>query len=482
MGLKKETEVLLTKAEKVFDSSWEVLIKMKRQNFDKGEEISLIEFQSHLANILFSIEKFRNKIIKEEKRIIKNKKQYDNDWFVQRLKSLKNYKQSLEIVTSIGKAIGDAFAYWFYRWDLDLLEEHKEHQLIKSFPTGIGGIGEIEFTEKIKLLDKNKLVIYHGTTNILRIGDISLFDLEKMQIVALGELKTEKIGTNEISINLILTSPKSRNIFDVKKVGKAQPLEYFDKARLERQLKSISKALSIYSPKEDEKRLNIKKDLFDRFNSKELEELYKTSKRNKLSSLKVSEGLVFAGIKNNSKTFKNKFLAIEKYTAKENDHDQIVEVVKQTLKNNSENNGIIISELLYNKNNEVNSAKGTVPIFWLPISEGLLKDLYFKSFFVVVLFNPVHLIDKLMEKEIQLKSKYYKTIDTEKSNKNGQLRVERFDSFIPYITNHLQTENSIIESIEVVQNKIKGEKIKHNMRFDFKIQQIIFDNYKKPNR
>lgn len=481
MGLKNETEILLDKAEKVFESSWNVLIKMKRQNLNGEETISLIKFQSHLANILFSIEKCRNKIIQEEKRLVKNKNCYKNKWFVQRLKSLGNCKKSLELVTSIGKAIGDSFAYWFYRWDLELLEEHKKHQIIKNFPTGIGGIGEIEFTEKIKHLD-NKLVIYHGTTNILRIGDISLFDLETLQIVALGELKTKKIGKNRISIDLILTSPKTRDVFEVKNIRKAEPIDYFDNARLERQLKAISKALNIYNPVKDDKRLNIKKDLLDKFNTKEIEELYGISNRKKLSSIKVSNGLIFTGIKNNSKSFINKFLVDRKYSTTEDDNDQIIEVVKQTIKDKSSNNGIILNELLYNKNNEIFSASGAAPLFWLPVVDHILKDIYFKSFFVVILFNPVHLIDKLIEKGIHLKSKYYHSDESFKPDKKGQIRVERFDSFIPYITHHLQTEKSIIETIEVVQNEIKEKKIKHNMRFDFKIQQVILDNYKKPNR
>ena len=481
MGLKNETEILLDKAEKAFESSWNVLLKMKRQNLSGEDAISLLEFQSHLAKILFAIEKCRNKIIQEEKRLVKNKNRYKNQWFVQRLKSLGNCKKSLELVTNIGKAIGDSFAYWFYRWDLDLLEEHKKHQIIRNFPTGIGGIGEIEFTEKIKHL-QNKLVIYHGTTNILRIGDISLFDLETLQIVALGELKTKKVGKNQISIDLIITSPKTRDVFEVKNIKKAEPIDYIDKARLERQLNSISKALNIYNPIKDDNRLKLQKDLHDKFNTKPVVELYGISNRKKLSSIKVSDGLIFTGIKNNSKSFINKFLVDRKYSTKEGDYDQIIEVVKQTMKENSLNNGIILNELLYNKNNDIFYASGASPLFWLPVSDHILKDIYFKSFFVVILFNPVHLIDKLVEKGVHVISKYYNMDDTFKPNRNGQIRIERFDSFIPYITYHLQTEESIIDSIEVVQNEIKEKNIKHNMRFDFKIQQMMLDNYKKPNR
>lgn len=481
MGFKKETEIYITKAEKVFASSWKVLIAMKDQNTNKEDVISLIEFQSNLANILFSLEKLRHKIIQEEKRIVKNKNIYNAKWFIKRLRLLGSYKKAIEKVSNIGKALGDAFAYWFYREDLELLEEHRSHVKIKHFPTGTGAIGEIEFIEKIKHLD-NKLVIYHGTTTILRIGDVSLFDLENMQIVALGDLKTKKIGINQITVNLILFSPKARNVFEVKNIGKAEPFEYFDNARLKRQINSMTKALRIYDPQKDESHQNIDKDLYDKFNTKKLDELHSISNFKKLSSLKVSDSIIFTGFKDNTRAFKDKFLKNRQYHPTEDDKEMLVNLVKQIMKPESPNNGIIITELLYTENNEVYSARGTVPLFWLPISNDVLKEIYFNTFFVGVLFNPVYLIDTLIQKGFHLKSKYYHVTDNLKDNKNGLLRIEGFDLFIPYIIHHLQSENSIIETIEIIQKEVKTKKIKQNMGFQIKMQQILFSSYKKNSR
>ena len=97
---------------------------------------------------------------------------------------------------AIGRSLGDSFAWFFYHSERKHLEEHLKHERQLHMPPGIGGIGELEFLDKTRVID-NHLVIYHGTTTFLRIGDVSFLDMKTLRLTAIGELKTKEIGPKE---------------------------------------------------------------------------------------------------------------------------------------------------------------------------------------------------------------------------------------------------------------------------------------------
>ena len=199
MSLKVEIEELINKADSVFKAKWNVLCFLKEPTNTPELAKSIVDFQIDLADILVDIEKFRQKIVKEEKRLKKNIARYKKDWFITRMKTLAHYRKVLLKFNVMGKSIGDAFVFWFYRFDLELLNEHFNHERTLYPPLGIGGIGELEFVRKIRIVD-GKIGIYHGITNILRIGDVSFFDIKNLNIVSIGEIKTKKKGENTIEI------------------------------------------------------------------------------------------------------------------------------------------------------------------------------------------------------------------------------------------------------------------------------------------
>lgn len=56
------------------------------------------------------------------------------------------------------------------------------------------------------LVIDEKLLLYHGITTFLRIGDFTLIDLKTMEISAIGELKTGRQDGENIQTQVSLVS------------------------------------------------------------------------------------------------------------------------------------------------------------------------------------------------------------------------------------------------------------------------------------
>lgn len=474
---RNKTEQIIEESDKVYNTCWDTLCALKQVRINENFADSIFNFQIDLARFLFKIENLRQEIKNEEKRISSNKNKYDYNWFVKRLKTLSNYKKALFALTILGKSLGDAFAWWFYRFDLELLNEHSDHERTLHPPLGIGGTGELEFIDRFRHLQE-KFVIYHGITNILRIGDVSFFDFRKNNIVSIGEIKTKESGLNLININLIMFGPKSRKGFSVEnKEAKKLEIDYFDKERLGRQINTMIKALKVY----DQPESPIEK-IEDKYHSKEVEKLFMISSSSKLSYLQVSDGLLLSAIKTKSQNSKSKFLDNVPFIQKEKDKIEGVSYLSKITKKDSEYNSLIFGGLQYNEKGFNNFTRGSIPLFWMAINNDILKEIYFYEFQVFTLFNPIHLIEKIIEQGINIESNFYKNGFSVKSQNKPYMKLESFDLFIPYIVNHLQTEQSVLSILRhfiTDYSKFKGA---NKMKIELRMQQMLYEYMIKPSR
>src|SRR5688572_14308253 len=123
-------------------------------------------------------------------------------------------------------------------------------------------------------------------TNILRYGDFSFIDLKTLKIEKIGELKTTKINSQNLNLNLTFFS---RN--DLKKRTEQLKNSELEKTRSGRQILGIANLL-VDKKSENE----LKKNLYIPSYSKEVEKLLLSSKSNKSNTIQVSEGLVFVSL------------------------------------------------------------------------------------------------------------------------------------------------------------------------------------------
>lgn len=128
--------------------------------------------------------------------------------------ALDKYKLGARRLAATGQMIGDAFIWPFYRSSGDILIEHSKESYQPFIPSGLGGLGELKFISgQKKLLDH--FVIYHGVTSFLRMGDISLVDVNTQAVVALGDIKTSVDGQKmNIRVGLSFVAKTDSNIYE----------------------------------------------------------------------------------------------------------------------------------------------------------------------------------------------------------------------------------------------------------------------------
>jgi hypothetical protein len=460
---KQRIKDAFSNAEKDLDYCWEVLISLK--HIDKAQEkigTGIILFQDKLAELILTLNKLRTQIIAEEKYTIKNKSNYNKNWFTSRLKLLASYKKGIDSIVNIGKALGDAYAYFFYRHDLQMLEEHLSHQRIVNSAAGIGEIGEIEFLKRLKHIEGD-FTIYHGITNILRYGDYSFIDLKNHKVVRLGELKTKQISENELQFSLTLLQHKK-----IKKENINVNLSRDKSEKVgNRKTRQIDNLIDFLKASKQSTSTEYK--LHNKSYFEEIEGLYKTTKANEVQCKKVSAGLAFSMFKFKKSKLYNKLYFSPKNSTVDKISSEIVETAKQLIKSNSKENSLILGQVLYNSDLSDKSTPGTLPFFWYPLSPNLLKKLYFLELNITAIFNPIHLISDIENLDIAVDSKYVKKEERMKGKKHF---IQRFDLFISYIINHLLTENFVIDSLKEVLNnehELKGKQVL------IKPQQHIFE-------
>jgi hypothetical protein len=209
MELEKEVKEFIDKIEIKFLDLWNTLSYFKGLNLkDTGEKA--VNFQSDLANCQFSIDKKFREVRSKKKEVRRSRKSYTKEDYLLFDKQLSNCENALENLIYLGKSLGDAFVWFFFQNDRDILDEHLLHQDEFLMPSGnLGRVGEMGFLQNIKMIDDN-LVIYHGITSILRVGDFSLVNLKTHRFTGISELKTDKKNGDNVSVRFITFGSKEK--------------------------------------------------------------------------------------------------------------------------------------------------------------------------------------------------------------------------------------------------------------------------------
>lgn len=452
-----------SKSEKNLHTCWVLLTSVKNKKFShEGFGSEFLSFQDTLAQEIFDLYTIREHILTQEREYIKNKAKYKLKWFESKMRILAHYKRGVEAVSNIAKSLGDAYAYFFYQFDLELLEEHSHHNRVTNSTAGVGELGELEFTRQVKYLH-GYFTLYHGITNILRYGDYTFINLDTRKVAGIGELKSSKTGENTITSSLVFIGHKDEEIFKLKSsIPSEKRKENKREKKLQKQVTAISKLFSDAREQEN-KRVDLNSDFY----YDEINALYKSTKFNSHNAKQVSAGLIFSGIKYKKSGFFNKLYLRNPAEILNQNTDELTDLVTKVIKLNSGNNSIIYDQLLYTPEFLDKKISGTVPLFWQPLDETLLKKLYFLEYLVISLFNPIHIIDEVESLGFSVESKYAET-----KLVAGEFKgvIQRFDRFFPYITNFLHKESFIIDSINSVKNLAFEENM--NVKALIKPQQI----------
>jgi hypothetical protein len=450
------TEVLDT-AEDHLSKRFDDLLHIKnfkRPDFDSRK---ILYFQYNLGKLLHRLAKVRNQIAEEERNTIAKKQSLSPGWFRNRMKRLSEYKIVITRCIGIGKSLGDAFAWHFYKNNETQLFKHLEHEEIKIPPTGVGGLGELVFIRDRPVFS-GYLCILHSNTSLLRYGDVSLIDMKTMKLFAIGELKTEKVSDTQLSLNLSIIGDESTEIFkeefakDPKVTGVPVTKKKFAADQFERQIKKIGE----YFKEANKPKKGPDQFVFDNYHIREFECVVNNCAGKKLHTLKVADGLLYAASELKPRKLSKRFFAPERKPDFSKLETELFEIVGSLYSREIPNFDIQFGYIVYDKKLNYTAALGTAPLFWYPIKASVLKKIYLQEVFIFTLYNPAYLFHRLralgldFRKEKESKRVFY---GMKVGGKN--MGIERMSFFIGLIKNHLHTEQCIVQAISKIVEAMK---------------------------
>jgi len=445
---------LIDETEIQYRRCFEILANLKDTSIKISVE-SLLEFQPILASTLFKLDKFYRKIHQEQQHIISRKLSLSPKWFEKRLATLEKYRKLIKETMVIGKGIGDSFAWVFYQKDSHQLRKHFEHQEIFHTPPGIGGLGELEFIKRTPFIE-NKFVIYHGITNFLRIGDFSLYDIPGGRVTAIGEIKTEKIGENELSSSIyILAATPFKESENIKyELSKNKKIYQPHAQKLKRQIEEMKTVLKTEDPK-------YKKDVMDAYHVEELNKISAALDKSHCIFQKTGDGLLIIGIRNPNNSLSRR-LTKESEKNKKKALNNVIPSTLEIMDNSTQDNSLYIGaiELFYKY--------GSTPIFWWPTNIDFIRQLFFKEITLLTLYNPLHFIRKIESIGFTVTmSNNGRSMKITKKIENNIVSFENSHYYLNMIQSHFMKEDSIVNIFKSLLDQFQKGELPLNSRIDF---------------
>ena len=466
---------LLADVEASYLTCWDILETLK----DVPDK-RLLDFQPILCDVMLRLARANARINQERRELLRRQKTVSKAWFKKRQKALSEYQNIITHSVWIGKVLGDAFAWFFYQNERKLLSEHIKHDEQKHLPIGLGGDGELEFIKGVKEIDGH-LVLYHGTTNLLRIGDFSLIDLTSLQVVAIGELKTGKPEGDQVTIRAILVG-SSTDVKVLQPQEDGQPLETFGsptpeaEQRLQRQVELMSKSLATKSVKTDEALYEAKEQLY----VNELAILLKEAGVGRFTCRHAGGGLVLVAYRSRKSSLYNKVSRSVKISPDGFIGEFSQLAVKTCCASNY--NSLIIGSLMYSQDSSPALLPGTIPAFWWDVGLPLIKQMVFQEVMVLTIFNPAILLAALEAKGfkvITFDAPNNFVIELEENDKKYTLT--HFEYFVNLIRFALFKEGHIEELVSNLVRDIKAKQLQPQTRVELHFEHS-FVMPSKPSR
>lgn len=454
---KEDVSGIIEKADKIFNECFTMLLHLKHGSDDLGD--ILMKFQPTLANGLDDLMKFYQKLISEKKELISSKHKFEKQIFAEKMNSNKIFLNAIREAIEIGKSLGDAFAWFFYQKDRDELDKQFQHNSTGLFVTGVGGKGEMEFITNISEIS-GCYVLYHSITNILRIGDFSLY-AAKNGIVGTGELKTKKI---EDTINVTASIVSKINLDISNKENKKIVFEKNFDNELKKDFPNIKKQLQI-----QEELLKIKPCDYSVSQGT-------TFEYNLIDDLSKDTSIVI----NNDNSLllyavwckKTKLCDIlMEQEEVEQLEETLEEKVKEIVLPNNPYNEIVLGEIV------TQMSILRIPILWWDIKDDICRDIYFKKVCITSIFNPAKMLDLFVKEGFEIEN-FGNLSEIKIGKKSGQMHIgfEHFDSICDLVNHSLMKTEDAFSFLQKAKETFQDKELLPNSKMEMHIH---LDNFGK---
>ena len=471
---KDQIEQLVNRAEVEFVICWELLASMKKGKLQVNPHVSLTDFQPRLATTISDLSRLYRGIEQEKISRIRHKNKYTEKWFKSRMNFLSKQQEVLNRTISVGKGIGDAFAWFFYQRDRHYLAEHLALQTQHHSPPGIGGAGELEFIRNIQHMH-GYFILYHGNTNILRLGDLTFIDLKTFRVAGIGELKSRSSEPGKLNITLLLSGPNIK--FDKSLVNSIQTAQTKNTAsveaklsasgqdRLNRQIQRISSSFEKLVRIPDTKlgvQIDSQLDAFAEFvtgiNSGEF------------SYRKFSKGLLLVGYKETKRTLYNK-LSNSKQSNLATKLSGIETHALNLISKDRDDNTIIIDGFYYDEKGKTRHIPGMTHFVWWPLIHEATKSILFQDVMVLTIFNPAHFFASLESAGFSVKKTGKLGYKICKKRDAHEFVIDGLNYYLTMIQQYLFTEDEIASFLREAEELVESPNSGSPQRIELHIEQ-----------
>lgn len=382
----------LARAEAEFRWCWRLVRVLKRPD-DAGPDAGtdILRFQPRLVEAIIALEAARRAVRSELKRLKREGCRYDRRWLTNRRASLERFQQALSDTLAIGRAIGDGFAWFFYEKDRRLIGEHFKHHAQAELPVSIGGLGERMLVHGLPGFE-GRLVLYHGTTTFLRLGDVSFVDLPTRRVQAIAELKTRKVSDGEYRLMLHVIADATTfapgslegSTEIISFAASTEDLRDVMRERLEAQIERMSRAVAGARDGKPAKRLGQP----STFQFEALADSIRTATSGKLRLTRAGPGLLVGALRASSGRSFATDLRVR------DGADRLMgDVIKQAMEimdPERPDNALVVGSAGGGVKGLSASFAGLPPVWW-PMDDAALEEVLFGKVLLVTLYNPVHL-------------------------------------------------------------------------------------------
>lgn len=466
----KQVRAAIASADSEFRTCCETLFLMKRRPEKEPVGTLVLDFQPRLCTALWKLERLYRKLFSEKRRIA----QWPVSQSKQKLQRLRSIGRALSIVESaigIGKTLGDAFAWFFYRNNLELLEEHLKRPRQIHLPPGVGGIGELEFVRNVKSLS-GCMVLYHGTTSILRIGDFSMIDLKQLKVHSLGELKSTETGPSTLTVQLFMTGPDLLHKKRADVLKSSKPAEPTLSKRLhDRLLRQIQQMAHAFERAMPERVDDISQALDGHYG--DVDKAVVSAKRGRFTYVQAGSSMLFVVYKNSAHTLFSR-LDPDAEQRWQRDLEHLPREAISIMKPGSNRNAVHIGSILYDGDPVAPLLLGAQPLLWSPLRDDVLHQMLFQDVVIFTLYNPAFLLDKLAARGWEIIGEKPSELALQKIDERGRcLRLERLQYFLRLRGEYLFTDNDVEAIINQSLELVERADIEVGTKIDFRFQHLF---------
>jgi hypothetical protein len=395
---------------------------------------------------------------------------------------LDRQQQRLISAIHIGRSIGDAYAWFFYQNEREFLRQHMQEPRLDVMSTGVGGIGELETVRNVPKIGEY-LVLHHCTTGMLRLGDITLINLDGPRVAGIGEMKSHSDQPGRVVVSMLVLGDSPRPKLDQSTPPDPPPSQLPDvidqmngkaRARLERQMKRIQDSQKV-ARKEPDAKHSI--ELEDNMSS--FAKLLRSSSTERLSIARVGRSLLAFSYRLRPVSLAKRLNGSSKTPTPRKflrQIDSLPDRVTEIIVPERNDNSAFIGSFYYGENGSFSYLPGMTHPFWWPIDSRLLKPVVFKSLIVGSIFNPSWLFKALEESGFDVETTDVRDPKITRLYGDALFRAEGAWFYFRAIHEYLMREEAIAHILKAVSES-NGIETDHNQK---RVNILLYQEFGRP--